>query len=275
MKLFQNLFFSGVLVLLIFSCSGYEKALKSTDYKLKYKEAMRYYNKPDYVRASALFDQIANVFRGTDQADTIYYCQAMSNFKQGDYILAQHYFHTFAQTYGGSPFAEEADYMSAYCYYMLSPRPELDQENTVQAIQAFQLHLIKYPDSKRSADCKKYITELQNKLVKKAFLSAKLYFDMEDYKAAIVALNNCLIQYPDSKYREDIMYMLVKSSYLLAYNSVKAKQKDRYQNAVDEYYSFAAEFPDSKYSKEVTKYYKLASKVLGNDIDKTNENEEN
>ena len=275
MKFIRNLIISGVLVLLIVGCSGYEKALKSTDYKLKYKMALQYYHKPDYVRAAALFDQIANVFRGTDQADTIFFYQAMSNFQQGDYILAQHYFHTLTQTYGGSPFAEESDYMSAYCYYMMSPRPELDQDNTIQAIQAFQLHLIRYPDSKRADDCRKYITELQNKLVKKSFLSAKLYFDMEDYKAAIVALNNCLTQYPDSRYREDIMYMLVKSSYLLAYKSVRSKQKDRYQNAVDEYYSFAAEYPNSKYSKEVEKYYKLASRVLGGDLDKTNEIDEN
>jgi len=150
----------------------------------------------------------------------------------------------------------------------------LDQDNTVQAIQAFQLHLIKYPESKRADDCKKYIEELQNKLVEKSYLSAKLYYDLEDYKAANVALGNCLIQYPNSTYREQIMYMLVKSSYLLASKSIKSKQKERYQNAIDEYYSFAAEFPDSKYSKEVNKYYKLASKFLGNDVAGENDNEE-
>lgn len=259
---------------MIAGCSGYEKVLKSTDYKLKYKEAMMYYKKPDYVRAGTLFDQIAAVYRGTDQADTIYFYQAMSYFKQGDYILAGHYFRTFAETYGVSPFARESDFMGAYCYYMTSPRPELDQTNTVDAIQAFQLHLEKYPDGPRAADCKKYIKELQNKLVKKSFLSAKLYFDLEDYKSAIVALNDCLSQYPESEYREDIMYMLVKSSYLLALNSIKSKQKERYQNTIDEYYSFQAEFPKSQYTKEVTKYYDLATKFLGNNGDKEIYNEQ-
>ncbi|MBN1598821.1 MAG: outer membrane protein assembly factor BamD [Bacteroidales bacterium] len=252
---------------MITGCKGYEKLLKSTDYKKKYTEALRYYDKGDYTRAATLFDQIAVIYRGTDQADTIYYYQAMCYYNQRDYILAGHYFRTFASTYGASPFVKDADFMGAYCYYMTSPRPSLDQTNTVQAIQAFQLFLIRFPQSERKEECIGYINELRNKLVEKSYMSAKLYFDLEDYKASLVALNNSLIQFPESKYREEIMFMLVKSSYLLAYNSISTKQKERYQDAVDEYYSFAAEFPESKYKKEADRYYRLASKILGEDIE--------
>lgn len=253
-------------VLLIVGCSGYEKVLKSNDYKLKYNEAMRYYAKEDYVRAATIFDQISTVYRGTDQADTIYYYQALSYFKQSDYILAGHYFRTFARTYGASQFAEDADYMGAFCYYMTSPRPSLDQSNSVQAMQAFQLHLIKYPESKRKEDVIKYLTELREKLVEKSYISARLYYDLEYYKASIVALNNGLIKFPDSKYREEIMFLLVKSSYMLAANSILTKKKERYQNAIDEYYSFAAEFPNSKFIKEANKYYRLSANYLGDDV---------
>jgi outer membrane protein assembly factor BamD len=261
-----------LIVLSIVGCSGYEKVLKSNDYRKKYSEAMRYYKKGDYTRSSSLFDQIASVFRGTVQADTVYFYQAMSYFKQSDYILSGHYFRTLAKTYGASPFVEESEYMGAYCYYLTSPRPELDQTNTIDALQAIQLFLIKYPNSNRAEECKGYVDELRNKLVEKSYLSAKLYFDLEDYKASLVALNNSLLQYPESKYREEIMFMLVKSSYLLAKGSVVTKQKERYQDSVDEYYSFAAEYPDSKYIKEAKRYYKLSSDFLGGEIEK-NENE--
>jgi outer membrane protein assembly factor BamD len=262
-----------VSVLIVVGCSGYEKVLKSNDYKLKYREALKYYQKEDYVRASTIFDQISTVFRGTDQADTIYYYQAMSYFNQGDFILAGHYFRTFARTYGASSFAEDADYMGAFCYYMTSPRPSLDQSNTVQAIQAFQLHLIRYPESSRKEEVVKYLTELREKLVEKSFISARLYYDLEDYKASIVALNNSLIKYPDSKYREDIMFMLVKSSYMLADNSILTKKKERFQDAIDEYYSFAAEFPESKFIKEANRYYRISAKYLGDDIEDVSDEE--
>jgi outer membrane protein assembly factor BamD len=266
MKDFCKLLSFSILILIIAGCSGYEKVLKSNDYKLKYKEAIRYYyEKEDYVRASTLFDQIAPVFRGTNQADSVYFLQAMSYFKQNDYILSGHYFRTFTQIYGGSPFVEQADYLGAFCYYLTSPRPELDQSSTIQAIQAFQLFLIKYPSSPRATEVKDYMNELREKLVEKSFLSAKLYYNLEDYKASIVALNNSLIKFPDSKYREELMFMLVKSSYMLADRSILTKKKERFQDAIDEYYSFAAEFPESRFIKDAKKYYKLSSKNLGND----------
>ncbi len=258
---------SLLLALLIISCSRYEKLLKSSDYNLKYKKAFEYYNKGEFVRASSLFDQIAAVFRGSNKADSVYFYQAMSYFHQNDFILAGHYFESFAKTYGNSSFAEDANYYKAYCFYKNSPRPSLDQANTTQAIQAFQLFIIKYPGSQRIAECREIITELREKLVEKSFMSAKLYFDLEDYKASLVALNTSLNEFPDSKFREDIMFLILKSSYLLAYNSVEKKKKERYQASLDEYYSFVAEFPESKYRKEADKMFENSSKILKIDND--------
>ncbi len=251
-----------LIVLVASACSSYEKVLKSTDYKMKYRKAFEYYNSKDYVKAGAIFDQIAPLFRGTKNADSVYYFQAMSYYQQGDYILSGHYFKVFANTYGGSKFVQDANFYVGYCYYLTSPRPELDQTNTSLAIQAFQLFIVKYPNSDRVDECNKLIAELRNKLVEKSFLSAQLYYNLEDYKAAIVSLNNSLTEYPGSIHREDIMYMLVKSNYLLASNSVQSKVKERFQSTLDEYYSFIAEYPDSKYKKEVDKIYNQSAKVL-------------
>ncbi|MBN2522127.1 MAG: outer membrane protein assembly factor BamD [Bacteroidales bacterium] len=275
MKDYQKFYITGIVFIFLVGCSGYERVLKSSDYKLKYSEALRYYNKENYSRAAALFDQIAPVLRGTAQADTVYYYQAMSYYNQHDYILSGHYFRMFTRTYGASPFVENAEFMGAYCYYMQSPRPSLDQTNTVQAIQAFQLYLIKYPDSEKTKQVEDYLNELRNKLVEKSYMSAKLYFDLEDYKASLVALNNSLFKFPDTKYREEIMFMLVKSSYMLAFKSVKSKQKERYQDTIDEYYSFASEFPDSKYIKEAKRFYNNAIDFLGDDLDTVNESIQN
>lgn len=258
-------YLSGFLIILS-SCSGFEKTLKSSDYKFKYSEAMRYYAEEDYYRAQTIFDQIAPVFRGAEQADTVYFYQAMSYYKQKDYIMAGHYFSTFSNVYGGSPFVEEADYMTAFCFYMNSPRPELDQDYTVQSIQNFHLYTIKYPNSERAVDAKNYIAELQDKLVEKSFISAKLYFDLEAYKASLVALNNSLLEYPDSKHREDIMYMILKSSYMLADKSIVAKKKQRFQDTVDEFYTFKSEFPESKYMRDANRMYRSAYNFLDGDL---------
>ncbi len=242
------------------SCSQYEKILKSEDVDLKYTKAFYFYNKGDYVKAGTLFDQLAPLTRGTRKADSVYYFQAMTQYKLNDFIIAGHYFNNFVKMYGNSKFIEEAAYMEAYCYYMQSPRPELDQSNTLSALDAFKLYMIRYPKSNRVNDCIRIIDELKEKLMEKEYISAQLYYNLDNYKASIVALNNCLIDYPDSKYREEIMFKLLKSKYMLAAKSVLAKQVERYQDTIDEYYSFITEFPESKNRKDAEDMYKEASK---------------
>lgn len=258
-------FYTVLIVLftgLTFSCSGYEKILKSEDVNLKFNKAFEFYNKGEYVKAGTLFDQLAPLTRGTRRADSIYYYQAMTQYKLNDYIISGHYFNNFVRMYENSHFIEEAAFMEAYCYYMQSPRAELDQSPTEQALDAFRLYMIRYPKSNRITDCQKILLELNQKLQEKAFVAARLYYNLDDYKASITALNNCLIDYPDTKYREEIMFMLLKSKYLLAVNSIQSKRTERYQDTVDEYFSFVTEFPESKSKKEAEDMYKESSKFI-------------
>ena len=43
---------------------------------------------------------------------------------------------------------------------------------------------------------------------------AKLYFKMSKFRSAVVAFNSTLEEFPDTKYREDILFMIVKSNFL-------------------------------------------------------------
>jgi outer membrane protein assembly factor BamD len=259
----KRIYTAGIVLFLmicLFSCSQYERILKSDDVNLKYSKAFYYYNKGDYIKAGSIFDMLAPIMRGTSKADSVFFYQAMTQFKLNDYIIAGHYFNSFVDMYGNSPFVQEAAYMEAYCYYMQSPRPELDQTSTVQAIDAFKLYLIRYPNSSRVTDCQRILLEMNEKMIEKAYLSAQLYYNLDNYKASITALNNCLIDFPDSKYREEIMFKLLKSKYMLAVKSVQAKQTERFQDTIDEYYAFITEYPESKNKKEANDIYKEASK---------------
>ena len=159
-------------------------------------------------------------------------------------------------------YAEEAYYYAAYCDYMLSPRPALDQEYTRNAIEGFYLFVTKYGYSPKVEECKEYIVELENKLVEKNYKSARMYYDMREYKAAVVAIENSLKVYADTKYREEMMFLKLNSLYLYAVNSMPDKQKTRYQDTLDEYYSFVEEYPDSKYSRDVKSIYQRTEKYL-------------
>jgi outer membrane protein assembly factor BamD len=264
--MFMKMRFLGigfVLILLVLSsCGDYNKIVKSTDYEFKYKKAVEYYEDGEYVRSGTLFKELVNIYRGTTRADKIYYYYAKSMIGQKDYLMAGHYFRSLVKEFPRSEYTEEAQFMIGYCSYLLSPKPRLDQQVTQEAIDAMQLYINLYPYSERVDEANRLIDEMEDKLVFKSYLSAKLYYDFENFKAAVVALTNSLEKYPDSKYREDLKYMLLKSKYLLATRSVFQKQEGRYSSALDEYFSFIDEFPDSKYKKEIEKYYEKASEIL-------------
>jgi outer membrane protein assembly factor BamD len=251
-----------ILVVVLSSCSSYNKIVKSTDYEYKYKKAIEYYEDGEYVRSGTLLKELVNIYRGTNRADKIYYYYAKSMVGQKDYLMAGHYFRSLIKEFPMSDYAEESYFMDGYCSYLLSPKARLDQNVTNEAIDALQLYVNLYPFNDRVTEATRLIDEMNDKLVYKAYLSAKLYYDFENYKAAVIALTNCLAEYPDSRYREELMFMLLESKYLLAIGSIFDKRQERLSSALDEYFSFIDEFPESKHIKDAEKFHEVTSEML-------------
>jgi len=255
--------FTGLFFILIFSsCGEFNKILKSTDYEFKYKKAIEYYNDGEYARASQLWEELVNIYRGTSRADEVYYYYAKSQFGMKDYLMSGHYFNTLKEEFPKSEHAEEAEFMVGYCYYLESPSPRLDQTTTQKAIDAFQLFINLNPHSDRVEEANRLIIELRDKLVYKSYLNGKLYYDLDYYNAAVVALTNSLKDFPDTRYREELMFMLLKSKYLLATKSIEEKKDERLNSALDEFYAFKDEYPNSENMKDAEKYHKTLIHLL-------------
>jgi outer membrane protein assembly factor BamD len=259
----KNLFLLLISSLLLFSCSEFNKVVKSTDYEYKYKKALEYYEAKDYSHAISLFQDLVYVYRGTSKGDELYYYYAKSCYGDRDYEMAGHYFKTLVEQYPRSIRAEESQFMVGMCFYKQSPTPKLDQQVSKKAIDALQLFINSYPFSQKVEEANILIDELNEKVVYKSFLNAKLYYDMEYYKSAVIALNNSLNDYPDTKYREELKFLLLKSKYLLGLNSVEEKKHERLSDARDEYFIFVDEFPESKYVREAKRDFKQVSTLLG------------
>ncbi len=254
-----------VLLLTLFiitSCGEYEKLLKSADYQLKKEKVYEYYDDGKYSRVIELLTQVLPRYRATEEAEQLDWINAQAHFRTRDYMMAGSYFHSFADTYPRSNNAEEAFYLGALCDYYMSPRAELDQVNSRAAIESFTLFMQRYPASPHSEECKSKIVELEERLVEKSYLSARLYYDMGEYRAATISLANSLNEYPDTKYREELMYLKLDALYLYALRSVPEKQVERFQITLDEYYSFIEEYPQSRFSREAVKIFENTARFL-------------
>ena len=245
------------------------KVIKSDDPALIYSEALKYYNREKWKPAGDLFDACQAYYVGDMKEDSIAFFSARSKFKGRDYVDATTQLDEFRRKFGRSIFIEDAEAMLAMCHYYLSPDPTRDQTVTGEAIVAFAEFIERYPNSKRVEAFSELITELTERLKKKAYLNAYTYFKIQRYKSAVVALRNALKLYPETPHREEILYLIAVSNYRLAHNSIEEKQGERYLNVLDSYYSFINEFPESKHRKELERYTKEAKDYLDkNNIDK-------
>jgi len=272
--LFQNSifaagFFAPMRYLLIFvvllsaaSCGEYNQVLKSNDPEYKYSKALEYFEAGDCYRALPIFEELIGVTRGTQRAEQVYYYYAHVHYCIGDYYLANYYFKNFAKTYSTSEFAEECMFLAAMCNYNLSPNSTLDQQDTQAAIDEFQLYLNKFPNSEKVDSCYKLIGDLNLKLEKKAFDIASLYVKTEKHKAALIALENMLNDYPGTVYTEDVMFLIIKSHFSYAERSIEMKKLERYEACTKSYYNFAARFPDSGNLKEAESFFKRSVKAM-------------
>jgi len=251
-----------IILMLASSCGGYEKLLKSTDFDLKKAKAKEYYDAGQYVKTTELLAQILPRFRATEEAEELNWMNAKAYYGMKDYFMAGSYYKAFIDQFPFGKHAEEANFMSAMCDYNIAPRSELDQDNTKNAIEGFKIFTNRFPASPKVEEAKKLTKELEEKLVDKSYLSAKLYYDMKQYKAAVVALNNSLKEYADTKYREEMMFLKLRSLYMYADLSLPLKQKERFQETLDDYYSFMEEYPKSTYSRDVNNIFQRTNKFL-------------
>jgi outer membrane protein assembly factor BamD len=252
----------SVSLFMLASCGEFSKIVKSTDYEYKFKKGVDFYEAGEFAKSGTLFQELINIYRGTSKADEVYFYYAKSMMGQKDYLMAEQYFRTLIKEFPTSKHVEESQYMIGYCGYLMSPKVRLDQETTASAIDALQLYINLYPYSDRVTEAQKLMDELRDKLVEKSYLNSRLYFDFENYKAAVISLQNAIKDHPESKYREDLMYMLLKSKFLLGLKSVAEKKEQRLSDALDEYFAFTDEFPESKYRKEMDRYYETTAKLL-------------
>lgn len=262
MKRFFYIYLCALMVLV--SCGEYGKVLRTEDTTLMYEKAIEFYNRGDYTHCLNLLDKV-KVYTysiGSRRAQSMAYYRAYATYNKKLYEPAAELFRQFVTRYPDSPFFEECLYMVGYCYYKSSPRALLDQAATHSALEYFQLYLDRYPRSERKDEVNSYMFELLDKVSYKAFLSAQNYYNRERYVSAIVSLENCLADYPGSKYKEQIVAMLFDARYQLAVNSVEDKRLERYYAAQEEYYYFQEEFPESRYLSSMKKKFENIEKFL-------------
>lgn len=280
--------------LLLVSCGEYTRVLKSGDYEYKYETAKALYMSGHYHQASELFGMLLAPLKGTSYGEESLFMLAESNMKAKDYESAAMFFKKYYQAYPKGRYMDMARYNSGYALYKQTVDVRLDQTSTMEAISEFQSFLDYCPNTNLKEQAMEIIYELQDKLVKKEYLSAKLYYDLgayamnsafggNNYQACVVTAQNALKDYPyaSAGLREDLSILTLRAKYYLARQSVEEKRLERFRDTVDEYYAFQNDYPESKYLKEAKSIFDYSERVVeskgqlpeGDELSKNKKNE--
>lgn len=257
-------------------CGDYNSVMKTSDYEYKYEAGKGYYAEGYYRKAAEAFGQVLAALKGTQYGDECLFLLGMSNYRMGDFEAATQYFKKYYQSYPKGHYVEISRYLCAMSFYNSIPDTRLDQSSTMEAMTEFSNFLEYFPETNLRSQSQEIIFNLQDRLIEKELLSAKLYYDLgtylgnmtsagcSNYEASIVTAQNALKDYPyaSPERKEELSIMVLRAKYHLARQSVIEKRLDRFRDTIDEYYAFENEFPESQYLKEAKRILNHAERVV-------------
>lgn len=264
-----------LVLTMLTACSEFSAVLKSDDYEYKYEAAKALYADGQYRQAAELFSMLLAPLKGTSYGEESLYMLAESNLKAKDYESAAMFFKKYYQVYPKGHYMEMARFNSGYSLYKQVADIRLDQTSTMEAIREYQDFLDYCPNTSLKEQTHAVIYELQDRLVEKEYLSAKLYYDLgtytlnsiyggNNYEACVVTAQNALKDYPyaSAGLRENLSILILRAKYHLARQSVEAKRVERFRDAIDEYYAFENDFPESKYLQEANSIFRYSQRMV-------------
>jgi len=251
----KKIFLFIAVLIILSSCNPFNKLLKSSNMSLKYEKAKEYFNKKQYDKALLLIEDIFPYYRASKESEEISFYYAYCYYGLGDNLNAATRFKTNYETYPFGKYAEQSLYYFAYCLYLESPPLELDQTYTQNAIDALQLFINRYTESDKIPECNKHIDELNDKLEEKDIRTAKTYYKILDYKAALYSLKQILEKYPLTKYKTELQYDVLNSYYKTATLSIESKQFERMKEAKEYYLENKDDFVNTKFAQQSENLY--------------------
>ena len=252
----------SLLTLLLASCGSFEKVKKSTDVNLKLTKANEYYDKKQFTKANELYQSLMPILRGTKNYEGLFLRYSYTFYNMKDYPNASLWFKNFTEIFPNSRDAEECEFMHALCLVKMAPKSNLDQTNTLKAMEAMQSFINMHPSSKHLVEANQHIFESRGKLEEKSKDAARLYFNIGQYKAAAIAYQDVINQFPESPGGDFYQYMVVRSYYEYARISITEKQAERYVNAIEAYNQLKDLYPQSKFVKDGLRYQEMADNNL-------------
>jgi outer membrane assembly lipoprotein YfiO len=195
-----------VLALCVVSCAGGmpkvpakpEEVLKRADDLLA---------KGKHLQAVALYQKFLENYVGHERADYAQYQLGQSYLGAEDYELAAVEYQVLITNYGYSEWVDDAIFQTGVCLWRQAPKPQRDQQKSIDALSRFNQFLQTYPDSPRVPEARAYVREINARLAEKTLISARYYYRRKEPNAALIYCDRIIDNYPENKFWAESIYL--------------------------------------------------------------------
>jgi len=233
----------GLVAFLMIACGGPKPDSTWTPNEY-FKYAMEMYEDESYFDAVNEFTIITLRYPGSVYSDSAQFYLGMCHFHMDEYIISAAEFNKLIEEMSRSPLVPEAQYMLAESYFKLSPRAELDQQYTMEAIKNYQMFLEDYPTNKRKEDVEKKLLALREKLAEKEWRNAEIYRRMNKLRASLIYYDIVLNNFYDTDFADDAQFG----------KSLVYMELEEWQNAKNSFILFKEKYPDNEQFVEADEY---------------------
>lgn len=193
-----------LLVLSIIGCSkGIDRDVRDDNFY--FERGLKYLEKKQYENAIKDFQTVVDT--GTSAiVDHSQFMLGETHYRNEDYLTAAFEYTRVYMDFPSSNFAADAWYKKSMCYFMESPRANLDQENTLLAIDEFNRFIDNFPRNDLAEDAREKIAELEEKLSYKEYRNGEQYRKMKEYEAALVYFKSVIEGFPKTTWVDYCRY---------------------------------------------------------------------
>ena len=203
----------SLLISLTFGCSSNKLEVPLTEgqaLKVLYDDAMRLVKKRDYVDAAVLFEDIERQYPYSKWSNQAQLMSAFCYYKSNMHDESLGSLDRFISLYPANEKIEYAHYLIALNYYAQIKDVARDQSMTDLSLFAFNEVLNRYPNTEFAMDAANKIDVINDRLAAKEMEIGRYYQFNHQWIAAVNRFNIILDQYKTSIYTEEALHRLVE-----------------------------------------------------------------
>lgn len=199
------------LLLLFGACSSREQSPGTLSPDDLYTRATEAIEARRWEPAIILLEHFVTQHIGDPRAPDARMMLAEAHMARREYATAATHFQQFVLNFPANPRGIEARFRICEAYGLLSPRPALDQQFTVSALDHCESVATNYPGTPEGTRAREMVTELRYKLAEKTYNTAVQYFRRRAYDAAVVYFREVIANYPDTGFAPAALGQLIQT----------------------------------------------------------------